>query len=166
MENSNITASANSSENDFDFMIGKWKIRNRKLKTRLNNCDEWTEFEADQECKKILNGFGNIDNFDSAFDGKPFEAMTLRLFNPKTKLWSIYWADSNMVVLDVPQIGSFENKIGEFFARDVFEGKSIIVKFRWDASNAEKPVWSQAFSADEGKTWEWNWYMTLQREVS
>lgn len=165
MKDLQITASPNSSENDFDFMIGKWKIRNRKLKMRLNNCDEWTEFEAYQECKKILNGFGNIDNFKTEFDGKPFEAMTLRLFNPKTKLWSIYWADSNMVVLDVPQIGSFENKIGEFFARDVFEGKPIIVKFNWNATNAEVPIWSQAFSADEGKTWEWNWYMTFQREA-
>ena len=70
-----------------------------------------------------------------------------------------------MVVLDVPQIGSFENKIGEFFARDVFEGKPIIVKFNWNATNAEVPIWSQAFSADEGKTWEWNWYMTFQREA-
>jgi len=33
--------------------------------------------------------------------------MSLRLFNPKTRLWSIYWANSEMVVLDVPQVGRF-----------------------------------------------------------
>ncbi|MEK7724333.1 MAG: hypothetical protein AAB336_08310 [Acidobacteriota bacterium] len=163
MKDLQITASPNSSKNDFDFMVGNWKICNRKLKERLNNCDEWIEFEATQEFKLILNGFGNTDSFFAEFDGKPFEGMTLRLFNPLTKLWSIYWADSNVVTLDVPQIGSFDGKIGEFFARDIFDGKPIIVKFKWDKTNPNEPIWSQAFSEDEGKTWEWNWYMYFER---
>lgn len=161
--NLTVIASGNSSPADFDFFVGRWKVHNRKLKTRLNDCTEWTEFESLLECRKILGGFGNTDSFQTAFDGKPFEAMTLRLFNPQTKLWSIYWADSNVVVLDVPQVGSFENKIGEFYAKDVFENKEIIVKFRWDATDAETPVWSQAFSADEGESWEWNWTMTFYK---
>lgn len=158
-----IEAAAESSPNDFDFFIGKWNVHNRKLKTRLNNCTEWIEFKAFSECRKILNNFGNIDSFQTAFDDVPFEGMTLRLFNPQTKLWSIYWADSNVVVLDVPQIGSFENKIGRFYAKDIFEEREIIVQFRWEATDPEKPVWSQAFSADNGKNWEWNWSMTFER---
>lgn len=161
----NISATENSSPNDFDFFVGKWNVHNRKLKSRLNDCDEWIEFEAFSECRKILDGFGNIDSFQTVFDGKPFEGMTLRLFNPQTKLWNIYWADSNIVVLDVPQIGSFENKIGEFYAKDVFENKEIIVKFKWDATDPESPVWSQAFSADKGESWEWNWTMTFYKET-
>ncbi len=164
MENLNINAAKTSSPNDFDFFVGKWKVHNRKLIKRLAGCDEWTEFEAVSECRKILNGFGNIDSFSANSDGKVFEGMTLRLFNPNTKLWTIYWADSNVVVLDVPQIGSFENGTGEFYARDVFDGKPIIVKFKWDATGANTPSWSQAFSADEGKTWEWNWFMNFERE--
>jgi hypothetical protein len=158
-----IVASANSSPDDFDFLVGKWSIHNKKLKTRLNNCTDWAEFEARGECRKILNGFGNIDSFVTEFDGQPFEGAALRLFNPKTRLWSIYWADSNLVTLDVPQVGSFENGVGKFYARDVFEGKNIIVLFKWDTNNPDSPVWSQAFSADEGQSWEWNWYMTFRR---
>lgn len=154
-----IKASESSSENDFDFFIGSWKVHNRKLNKRLANCREWTEFEATSHCRKLLNGYGNTDSFYTSINGKPFEGMTLRLFNPLTKLWSIYWADSNNVTLDVPQIGSFENGAGEFFAHDVFAGQAVIVKFNWDAGNADQPIWSQAFSADNGKTWEWNWYM-------
>lgn len=160
----NITPSETSSPSDFDFLFGKWKIHNRKLKTRLNNCTEWIEFEATGECGKILNGFGNTDRFITEFDGQPFEGATLRLFNPKTRLWSIYWADSSSVVLDVPQTGSFEGNIGKFYARDVFEEKNIIVLFHWDKTDPDAPVWSQAFSSDEGRTWEWNWYMTMFRE--
>lgn len=164
MKTLEITASATSSEHDFDFLIGNWKILNRKLDSRMNDCDKWTEFEAKHKFKKILNGFGNTESFTTESDGRAFEAITLRLFNPKTRLWSIYWADSNAVVLDVGQVGSFSNGIGEFFARDFFEEVPIIVKFKWDATKPEKPVWSQAFSADEGKTWEWNWYMYFSRE--
>ena len=160
-----IDPSKSSSEKDFDFFIGKWKIRNRKLKSRLNNCDEWIEFEAEQECRKILQGFGNQDFIHADIDGKPFEGMSLRLFNPTTKLWSIYWADNNEVALQIPQIGSFDGATGEFFARDIFDGKSIIVKFNWDATDENSPIWSQAFSADDGKTWEWNWYMYFERPI-
>lgn len=163
-EDLEIVASKGSSQKDFDFLVGKWKVHNRKLKSRLSGCSEWIEFEAQGDCRKILSGFGNIDSFQTMVDGHPFEGMSLRLFNPKTRLWSIYWANSETVVLDVSQVGSFKNKIGSFYARDTHEGKEIIVQFRWDASNTNTPVWSQAFSPDNGQTWEWNWYMTFHRD--
>jgi hypothetical protein len=161
MENGelNIIPSATSSANDFNFYVGKWNIHNKKLKERLKNSSEWITFEAIGEMHTILNGAGNIDTYLTSFDGKPFEGMTLRLFNPATRLWSIYWADTTKGKLDTPVIGSFENNMGYFFTKDDFDGRPILVVFRWDASNKEKPVWSQAFSADNGATWEWNWYM-------
>ena len=140
-----IIAAKNSSPNDFDFLVGSWRIQNRKLKTRLNNCHEWTEFEALGKCRKVLIGFGNIDDFRTEFNDKPFEGMALRLFNPKTKLWSIYWADSNVVVLDVAQVGSFEDNIGKFYAKDVFERKEIMVLYRWDKTNADVPFGVRRF---------------------
>jgi hypothetical protein len=161
--NLQILAAASSSLSDFDFYIGKWKIQNRKLKERLNNSSEWLTFEADGKMHPILNGLGNTDNLIATIDGKPFEGMTLRLFNPKTRLWSIYWADSNAGVLDPPVAGSFENNIGYFYTKDIFKGRSIIVKFKWDKTDPNNPVWSQAFSEDHGKTWEWNWYMYFSR---
>lgn len=158
-----IKASPTSSKNDFDFYQGKWKLKNKKLKTRLNNCTEWTEFESTQEMYKVLNGLGNIDNFLATFDGVPFEGMSVRLFNPKTKLWSIYWADSNEGVLQPPVLGSFENNIAHFFTKDIFNKRKILVVFRWDVRDKENPIWSQAFSDDNGKTWEWNWYMYFSK---
>ena len=158
-----ITPSASSSQHDFDFLQGRWHVYNRKLKTRLNLCTEWVEFPATQELRKVLQGMGNTDNFLTSFEGKPFEGMTLRLFNPATRLWSIYWADSNVVTMDPPVMGSFHEGVGHFFTKDIFNGQEIIVRFQWDATNPESPVWSQAFSADNGNTWEWNWYMYFSR---
>jgi hypothetical protein len=165
-EELDITPSPSSSANDFDFYTGKWTIRNKKLKERLKGRSEWISFEATGEMHTILNGTGNIDSYRTSFDGKPFEGLTLRLFNPVTRLWSIYWADTTKGKLDTPVIGSFENNTGHFFAKDDFDGQPIVVVFRWDARNKEKPVWSQAFSADNGKTWEWNWYMYFSKADS
>ena len=158
-----IVASEYSSKDDFDFFQGKSIIKNKKLKQGFANCTEWIEFTSTQEMYKILNGIGNIDNFLATFDGEPFEGMTVRLFNPKTKLWSIYWADSTSGTLDKPVVGSFENKVGHFFSKDIFEGKNVLQVFRWDARDENNPVWSQAMSDDNGKTWEWNWYMYMSK---
>ena len=151
-----IKASPTSSSKDFDYLIGSWKLKNRKLKSRLTNSAEWIDYESKVEMYQILDGNGNIDKYTDTATGKPYEGVALRLFNTKTKLWSIYWADSNSGTLDPPVVGSFENKIGHFFCKDTFNGKNIIVVFRWDIRNPNLPVWSQAFSADTGKTWEWN----------
>ena len=159
-----ITPSTTSSHHDFDFYVGKWKIQNRKLNRRLDNCTEWTEFEALQEMQLILNGRGNRDNFLTSFDGEPFEGMSLRLFDPETRLWSMYWADSNSGVLQPPTVGSFDGDIGRFYCNDTFNGQKIIVLFQWDRTHVDNPVWSQAFSPDRGDTWEWNWYMYSSRD--
>lgn len=159
-----ITASQTSSEHDFEFLKGKWRMKHKRLVTRLKNSNDWTEFEStDENFGMMLNGLGNTDIYRATIDGKPFEGFTLRLFNPKTRLWSLYWVASNTGVLDPPVVGSFEGNIGRFYTKDVYQGKPIIMMFVWDKTNPDEPVWSQAFSPDNGKTWEWNWTNTSYR---
>ena len=158
-----ITAAARSTQKDFDFFIGKWRIKNKKLRSRLSGCEDWIEFEATQTNYKALLGLANMDHFYATLNGKPFEGMTIRLFDPKTRLWSIYWSDSNTGQLDEPVVGSFEKNIGHFYTKDNFQGKDIIMLFQWDKTDKDNPVWSQAYSTDNGLTWEWNWYMYMSR---
>jgi hypothetical protein len=99
-----ITASNTSSKSDFDYLVGNWNIRNRTLKEQLVGSDQWEKFDATQECRAILLGLGNFDIFHTEFDGGPFEGLTVRLFDPQTRLWTIYWADSNAVKLDSGKI--------------------------------------------------------------
>src|SRR5688572_30049283 len=158
-----IRPSATSSQNDFDFLVGKWLLKDKKLKSRLTNSNEWIEFESTVEMRKLLNGIGNMDIYKTMVDGKPFEGIAIRLFNPQTKLWSIYWADSNVGVMDPPVVGSFEGPIGKFYCKDKYKGKDIVVVFVWDKTDPNNPVWSQAFSPDNGKTWEVNATNTSHR---
>lgn len=163
-----IAASASSSPHDFDFLVGNWKMYNRRLNQRLQNCHDWTEFQSIDENSVILTGTGDIDTYKTTempgMVGTNFEGFTLRLFNPKTRLWSLYWVANNTGVLDPPQVGSFENNIGHFFAKDTYHGIPVIVVFRWDARVKDHPIWSQALSTDNGKTWEWNWYDVCVRK--
>lgn len=162
-----ITAPATSSPKDFDFLVGKWNMHNRHLNKRLANCRDWTEFESSDENSKILGGAADMDTYSTTqfpgLEGKLFEGLTLRLFDPKTRLWSLYWIASNTGTIDPPVVGSFENGVGHFFGKDTLNGKPIIVVFRWDARNKERPVWGQAFSPDNGKTWEWNFFNVSTR---
>ena len=162
-----IKASPTSSHSDFDFLVAKWKMYHRRLNKRLENCKEWTEFESTDSNYKILSGTADMDIYSTTqmpgLEGKLFEGVTLRLFDPKSRLWSLYWVASNVGVLDPPVVGSFENNVGHFFTKDTFNGKNIIVVFRWDVRDKDHPIWSQAFSPDNGKTWEWNWYNVSER---
>ncbi|HWA34090.1 MAG TPA: hypothetical protein VG737_08180 [Cyclobacteriaceae bacterium] len=158
-----MTASPTSSQSDFDFLIGKWKLSHERLKSRFTNSNEWEELETTVDCFKILAGKGNEDVGTAMVDGQPWEGRTIRLFNPKTKLWSLYWVASDVGVMDPPVVGSFDKGIGHFFTKDTYKGKPIIMMFRWDKRAPEHPVWSQAFSPDNGKTWEWNWYNVSNR---
>ena len=154
---------AKSSEVDFDFFYGSWKVNGKKLKSRLHNSNEWILFTATLHCSKMIGGYANIEPFYTQANGKDFEAFTLRLFDSATRLWSIYYAYPANVSMQNPQVGSFQNNIGWFYARDVWEGKDIIIVYRWDRTDPDKPTMCQAFSIDNGKTWEWNYLQSFEK---
>lgn len=159
-----LKPSATSSEKDFDFLVGKWKVKNKQLRTGPNNTKVWIEFDAELHMRKSIAGLGNVENYYATFNGKPYEGQAVRLFNPRTKLWTVYWMDSNWATMDQhPVSGSFENKVGKLYAKDSFNGKPIVVLYQWDATDPDHPKWSQASSEDNGLTWEWNWEMYLTR---
>jgi hypothetical protein len=146
---------------DFDFLLGSWKVHNRSLRKRLAGSDEWDEFEATSVVRPLLDGLGNEDEFRTDFCGG-FVGMSFRFFDPRTELWSIYWADSRRSgELDPPLFGSFAGDRGVFLGEDTYDGKQILVRFIWSDVWTKTPRWEQAFSEDDGDSWETNWVMEL-----
>jgi len=147
---------------DFDFWMGHWKIRNRRLVARLAGSTEWAEFDAAVVARPLLGGAGNEDEYHTDY-WPDFIGMSFRFFNPETKEWAIYWADNKRGVLDPPVFGSFAGDTGIFEGNDTFAGRPIRVRFTWLRVTTATPRWEQAFSADDGKTWETNWVMEMTR---
>jgi hypothetical protein len=107
---------------------------------------------------------GNIDEFEIDAPGGGVEAVTVRLYSPTNKEWSIYWATSpGEGRFDVPMMGGFEGQRGEFYSQEVFEGRHIFSRFIWTVTSTDACRWEQAYSADGGRTWETNWIMDFTR---
>lgn len=150
---------------DFDFLFGRWKVRNRRLAARLAGSTEWLEFEATNDCHANLGGIANEDEFRTDY-WEDFRGMTFRFFDPAQKTWSIYWADNRTGALQPPVVGAFQGNQGIFLGPDVYAGKPILVRFIWSRSSTPGPRWEQAFSEDDGATWETNWIMDFTRDES
>ncbi|KAL0630448.1 hypothetical protein Q9L58_010704, partial [Maublancomyces gigas] len=145
---------------------GNWEVANTKRQSLLEGNENWNKFDSKSSTELILLGIGNVEKYTAIIEGKPFEGTAVRIFDPKTRLWSIYWSDSNNGTLDPPMVGSFDGKVGDFYSEDHYLGHRVLVRFNWNATDLEHPVWSQAFSVDDGLSWEWNWYMHFSRNMN
>lgn len=151
--------------NDFDFFVGDWNVRHRRLRRRLAGDDHWVEFGGRTQMRKTLGGLGNVDENVLDLPGGRYEAVTLRLYRPDEARWSIWWIDGRDPHLEPPVHGSFENGVGTFFGDDTFEGKPIRVRFVWSHITPRSARWEQAFSPDQGRSWETNWRMDFERRA-
>lgn len=149
---------------DFDFILGNWKVHNRRLRERLKGSTEWEEFEGELSTQPILGGLGNLEIVSMERGGRHIDGLTLRIYNPGSGQWSIYWADSIGAALLAPMVGSFKDGRGEFYDQELFEGKRIYSRFIWSDITPTSCKWAQAFSEDGGKTWETNWTTELTRK--
>ncbi len=147
---------------DFDFQTGHWRIRNRRLVKRLEGCTDWEAFEATATARLLPGGLGNVDEYYT--DHWPgFVGMSLRLYDRQSGQWSIYWASNRTGTLDPPVVGSFANGVGVFEGRQELAGQPIRVRFTWSNITKTSALWEQAFSPDDGRTWEKNWIMEHTR---
>ena len=52
-----------SGARDFDFLLGRWLGRNRRLVAPLTGSTEWVEFEGAIDCRPIMDGAGQCEEF-------------------------------------------------------------------------------------------------------
>jgi len=142
-------------QHDFDPLIGSWKFHLKRRMNPLTGSNTWVEFDGTGVCRKIYDG-ASIDQVDLDGPTGHIEGLTLRVYNPQSHQWRLYWANKKIGILDPPQVGQFRDGHGQFFAQDTINGKTILIKFDWTNLNPT-PHFEQSFSDDGGKTWEVNW---------
>ena len=144
-------------QHDFDFEIGTWKTHLRRLVRPLTGSTTWVEYEGTTVVRKVWNGRANLVELKVSGPAGSFEGLSLRLYNPQSRQWSLNFANINSGTLATPTIGEFKDGRGEFYNQETYNGRAILVRFVITKLSADTCRFEQAFSDDGGKTWEVNW---------
>jgi hypothetical protein len=152
------TAKGMAGQHDFDFELGTWKMRVKRLQHPLSGSHAWVDFGADSFTREMWGGRAQLEQFEGDAASGHLEGLTLRLFDPQSRAWRLYWATSKDGSLSVPEIGQFTEKgRGEFYAQDSYQGRAVLIRFIWTVINPNLAHFEQSFSDDGGKTWQVNW---------
>lgn len=142
---------------DFDFAFGTWKTQVRRLKHPLSGSSEWVEYEGTSIVRRIWNGRGNTVELDVSGPAGRIEGLSLRLYNPQSRQWSLNYASSTSGMLGVPTVGAFANRRGEFYDHEPIDGRMVLVRNVITDDTPRSIRFEQAYSTDGGKSWETNW---------
>jgi hypothetical protein len=154
-------------QHDFDWAIGSWKIHLKRLLHPLTGSNEWAEFDGTVVCRKVWDGRAEIEEFnvDSPEKHIHIQGLALRLYNPASHQWTIYWANAAKGTLDFPPVvGQFSNGRGEFYDQELYEGRALFARYVWTDVTGSSPHFEFQYSADGGKTWESNWITDQTRD--
>jgi len=155
---------ATGHEHDWDWLVGRWSVRHRRLRGRLVGSKEWETFGGSSVHWTTMGGLGNTDDNVIEAPTGAYRAMSLRAYDPKMDRWGIWWLDSRYPDrVEPPVFGGFRDGVGQFEGDDMLREKPIRVRFVWSRITPASARWEQAFSPDGGRTWETNWEMDFTR---
>ncbi len=156
-------AAPRDGQHDFDFEIGTWKTKLRRLLHPLSGSTQWAEYEGITTVRKVWGGRANLVELVADGPDGHFEGLNLRLYNPQSRQWSLNFASAGTGTLTPPTIGEFRNGRGEFHDQEIVDGRAVLVRFVVLPIDADTVRFEQAFSDDGGRTWETNWIATDTR---
>ncbi|HKE46517.1 MAG TPA: hypothetical protein VKB52_00510 [Rhodanobacteraceae bacterium] len=158
-----VAATPGDGQHDFDFEIGTWKTHVKLLRQPLTGSKEWIELDGTSVVRSIANGRANLVELDVAGGALHIEGISLRLYNPAAKQWSLNYTNLKSGTLTAPVVGGFKDGRGAFFGSDSVDGRAVFVRFFITCANNDTCTFEQSFSDDGGKTWEANWIATDTR---
>ena len=150
-------------QHDFDFEIGAWKTRVSRLTKPLTGSTTWVEYLGTTVVRKLMDGSANLVELDIQGPAGRIEGVSLRLYDPQARQWSLNYASRGAGRLGPPTVGQFRKGRGEFYGQETLDGRAILVRFVISDITPDSCRFEQAFSDDGGKTWEVNWVATDTR---
>jgi hypothetical protein len=142
---------------DFDFEIGTWRTHLRRLQNPLTGSTSWVEYEGTSVVREVLGGRANLVELDVTGPAGRIQGLSLRLYNPESRQWSLNFATASGGTLFPPTLGEFRDGRGEFYSQETLRGRAILVRFVISDITPTSCRFEQAFSDDGGRTWEVNW---------
>jgi len=152
-------------QRDFDFELGTLAIDVRRLQHPLSGSSTWMHPSGYTHIvQRVWGGQASLAQLANDRPALHYDGLMLRMYDPKSHEWRIYWGSSKSGVLDEPMIGHFNGSgRGEFFVRDSYEGTAVIVRLVYSDITPTSFKTETSYSADDGKTWEPNLVQTFTR---
>jgi hypothetical protein len=147
----------------FDFELGEWAVRISRLEHPLTGSTAWVEYEGTSVVRKVWNGRANLGELQVEGPAGRIQGLSLRLYDPEARQWSIHWASSRDGLLGEAMVGGFRGGVGEFYNQERFDGRAVFVRFVFSEITAASFRLEQAFSDDGGRSWEANWIAAFER---
>lgn len=143
---------------DFDFEHGRWHTALRRLLRPLSGSDAWAEYAGTTNVLPLWGGRANLVELDVAGAAGRLEGLSLRLFDPRHRHWTLNFANAASGTLVPPMTGGFGGgRRGVFHSRETFDGRAVLARFVIESTGVDRCRFEQAFSTDGGATWETNW---------
>jgi hypothetical protein len=146
---------------DFDFLTGAFDVHGRRLRDALDADSGWVEFAATSTATTLLDGVVNVD--EMWFPDQNRFGMSLRLYDPVARTWTVRWFDGRGGGLQPPVEGRWDGGRCRFTGPDEYAGRPVLASYSWSDVTESSARWEQCFSTDGGRTWLPNWVMHYDR---
>jgi hypothetical protein len=142
----------------FDFQFGAWKVT-----IRARRGTGWTTYTGTHVVTPIWNRASNYGVMEVDGPVGHIEGVQLRLYDPQSHLWNLWFAQSKTGELGEPSRGRFVNGHGEFFERGSVNGVPTLSRTLTLGITANSYRDEIATSSDGGKTWTTTWIARYSR---
>jgi hypothetical protein len=139
---------------DFDFDLGVWKTHIVRRLHPLSGSDETVQLNGTVTVRALWGGRGQLEEIEADGPKGHWEGMTVFLYDPQARQWSMNFANSAVGKFSTPMIGSFANGRGELIGQDTIDGRAILVRGVWTDFTPTSHTYQESYSADGGRTWE------------
>jgi len=150
-------AAGRDGAHDFDFDLGRWHTHSTRLMHPLAGSKDWVELDGETDVTPVWGGKGNLAEYKALGADGPLELIALRLYNPRTRQWTINFATPGVGAFGTPGVGEVQDGRMTFYDQEDFAGRQIWVRFQIWSIDPEHAQSEQAFSDNGGKSWEVNW---------
>jgi hypothetical protein len=147
---------ADDAAHAFDFDMAKWHTRTERLVNPLARSTRWITLNGETDVQPVWAGKANLAVLEANGPDGPLQLISLRLYDPVAKQWNLNFATSGSGVRSVPMVGQFAGHRGTFYDQEPYGGRMIWVRFTIFPISPTSAQSEQAFSSDNGKTWETN----------
>src|SRR5438874_10996240 len=81
-------------QHDFDFAVGTWKTRVRRLLKPLSGSNDWVEGTGTVSTRRAWGGRAQLEELTMDMGDTHLKGLALRLYNPKPHQWCMHWPNS------------------------------------------------------------------------